>query len=269
MIDDVADIAAFYGEDPEREHGRLDEHQLERELTWRYLGRHLPAGGSVLEGAGTGQYTVGLARRGYRVTAIDLSPELLDLASAQLDAVGLAANVNLVVADARDLTSLADGDFDAALLMGPLYHLVDEADRRLAIRQAWERMRPGGVIVTAFLSRLGVIGDLMRRIPDWIEDEAHVRSFLDRGRRPDDAPLGGFRGYFARVEEIGPIHEEEGFETIEVVGVEPAISAQDESFNELEGKQRELWLDLLQEIGSEASIVGASRHLLYIGRKIE
>jgi hypothetical protein len=30
---------------------------------------------------------------------------------------------------------------------------------------------------------------------------------------------------------------------------------------------RELWLDLLQEVGAEASILGASRHLLYVGRK--
>jgi hypothetical protein len=49
--------------------------------------------------------------------------------------------------------------------------------------------------------------------------------------------------------------------------VEPAISADDESYNRLEGQQRQLWLDLLYEISAEGSIVGASRHLLYVGRK--
>jgi len=63
------------------------------------------------------------------------------------------------------------------------------------------------------------------------------------------------------------LHEAIGFETITVVGVEPAISADNESYNKLQGKQRELWLDLLKEIGAERSIIGASRHLLYIGRK--
>jgi len=67
--------------------------------------------------------------------------------------------------------------------------------------------------------------------------------------------------------EIAPLHEAIGFETITVVGVEPAISADNESYNKLQGKQRELWLDLLKEIGAERSIIGASRHLLYIGRK--
>src|SRR6185503_13480731 len=32
MIDDVSDIASFYNSDPEREHRRLEEHQLEYEL---------------------------------------------------------------------------------------------------------------------------------------------------------------------------------------------------------------------------------------------
>jgi hypothetical protein len=62
MIDDVSDIASFYGSDPEREHRRLEEHQLEHELTWRYLNQYLPAQGSILEvGAGTGRYTVEFA----------------------------------------------------------------------------------------------------------------------------------------------------------------------------------------------------------------
>jgi hypothetical protein len=63
------------------------------------------------------------------------------------------------------------------------------------------------------------------------------------------------------------LHEAIGFETITVVGVEPAISTDDESYNKLQGKLRQLWLDLLNEIGAERSIIGASRHLLYIGRK--
>ena len=37
---------------------------------------------------------------------------------------------------------------------------------------------------------------------------------------PDDAPRGGFRGYFVRPEEIAPMHEAVGFRTLQIVGVE-------------------------------------------------
>jgi hypothetical protein len=107
----------------------------------------------------------------------------------------------------------------------------------------------------------------MRNVPTWIQDQVEVRSLLTNGRRPDHYPRGGFRGYFAHISEIAPLHETVGFQTIIVAGVEPAISADDQSFNRLEGKQRRLWLDLLHEISTEPSILGASRHLLYVGEK--
>ena len=72
---------------------------------------------------------------------------------------------------------------------------------------------------------------------------------------------------FTPVSEIAPLHEALGLETITVAGVEPVIAANDENYNNLQGKQRQRWLDLLYEISAEPSIVGASRHLLYVGKK--
>jgi S-adenosylmethionine-dependent methyltransferase len=268
MSDDVADIAAFYNSDPAKEHNRLARNQLEYDLTWRYLDQYLPPQGSILEvGAASGKYTLELAKRGYTVTAVDLSAALIEECRKRIVAEGVEKNVRLVVADARDLGEVTETGFDAALLMGPLYHLIEEADRKMALKEAFNRLRTGGVIFSSFLSRFGILGELIRNVPGWIEDQAEVRSLLASGKRPDDYPRGGFRGYSAKVSEIAPLHEAIGFETITVVGVEPVISADDESYNKLQGKQRQLWLDLLKEIGAERSIIGASRHLLYIGRK--
>jgi SAM-dependent methyltransferase len=268
--DDISDIAASYDCGVEDEDSRLVLHQLEYDLTWRYLKRYLPPTGSILEiGAGTGRYTLALCRRGYSVTAVDLSAALLERCKLRLEAEGLHGQAQLVVADARDLHAVPNTAFDAVLLMGPLYHLVFEEDRRQAVRQAADRLRSGGLLFSTHLSRLGVLGDLMRRIPEWIERSEVVRSLLSRGRRPDDQPRGGFRGYFARVSEIRPLHEALGFQTVVIAGVEPAISADDESYNKLQATRRELWLDLLEEVSSDETTVGASRHLLYVGRKGE
>jgi S-adenosylmethionine-dependent methyltransferase len=268
MSDDVSDIAAFYNSEPEREHTRLERHQLEYELTWRYLDQYLPAQGSILEvGTATGRYTLELAKRGYAVTAVDLSPGLLEQAQKKITAAGLESQVQFVAADARDLSEVTKTDFDAVLLMGPLYHLIHEVDRKAALGQVYDRMRAGGILFSAFISRLGVMGDLMKNVPGWIEDQEEVRSILKEGRDPHIVGHVGFRGYFANVSEIAPLHEEVGFETLRLAGVEPAISADDESYNNLQGVQRQLWLDLLYQLSTESSIIGASRHLLYIGRK--
>jgi SAM-dependent methyltransferase len=218
-------------------------------------------------GAATGRYTLELAKRGYAVTAVDLSAGLLEECRKRLVAERLDQQVRLVVADARDLGEIVEHDFDAVLLMGPLYHLIVEGDRREALQQAFGRLRAGGILISAWLSRFGVIADLLKNRPEWIEVQAEVQSVLERGRRPDDFPRGGFRGHLTAVTEIVPLHEAVGLETISVAGVEPAIGADDESYNRLVGKQRQLWLDLLTAISTEPSILGSSRHILYIGKR--
>jgi S-adenosylmethionine-dependent methyltransferase len=268
MIDDVSDIAEWYSSNLEGEHSRLERHQLEYDLSWRYLDQYLPSQGAILEvGAATGRYTLELAKRGYMLTAVDLSAALIEQCRKNLVDEGLASRVQLVVADARDLGAVTEKQFDAVLLMGPLYHLVVEADRKIAVKEASDRLRAGGIIFSSFISRFGIMGDLIKNVPGWIEDQAEMRSLLERGQRPDGYPRGGFRGYFAQASEIAPLHEAMGFETLVVAGVEPAISADDESYNKLLGKQRQLWLDLLYEMSTEKSIIGASRHLFYIGKK--
>lgn len=268
MIDDVSDIAELYNTNPEEEHSRLEQHQLEYDLTWRYLNRYLPSQGTILEiGAATGRYTLELAKRGYMLTAVDLSATLIERCRKNLVDEGLERQVRLVVADARNLNEVTEKRFDAVLLMGPLYHLVMKADRKLALKEAFDRLRTGGIICSSFISRFGTISDLIKNVPDWIEDQPKVWSLIKNGKRPDDYPRGGFRGYFAKASEIAQLHKAVGFETLVVAGVEPVISADDGSYNKLQDKQRQLWLDLLFELSVEKSIIGASRHLLYIGRK--
>lgn len=268
MIDDVSDIVAMYNNAVEKEHIRLDRHQLERDLTWYYLNKYLPPEGSILEiGAATGKYTLELAKRGYTVTAVDLSEKLIDRCRQQIADEGLLNQVELVVADARDLSAVGKRRFDVVLLMGPLYHLVEEEDRQIALKEAFDHLRAGGIIISSFISRFGILGDLLKNIPDWIEQQSVVRSIINRGREPEDYPKGGFRGYFATISEIAPLHERIGFTTLVVAGVEPGISADDESYNKIDGKQRQLWLELFYEVSTEETIIGASRHLLYIGQK--
>ena len=267
-MDDLRDIAAYYNNDPERENSRLERHQLEFDLTWRYLTQYLPTQGNILEiGAATGRYTLGLAKRGYHVTAVDMSENLLEIARKRSLEEGVEKQVSFIHADARDLSSISESEFDAVLLMGPLYHLVEETDRKTTLKEAASHLKEGGILFSAFISRFGIMGDLLRNMPEWIENEAEVRNILAIGKNPDHIPGSGFRGYFAKVSEIIPLLEATGFETLTVAGVEPAISSDDESYNRLEGRQRQLWLDLLHEISTEPSIMGASRHILYIGRK--
>jgi S-adenosylmethionine-dependent methyltransferase len=267
-MDDISDIRDYYDTQVEKEETRLERHQLERDITLRYLGDYLPADGKILEvGAATGAYTLWLAQQGYSVVAVDLTPSLLQRCRERLMVAGLESQVDFRLADARNLTEVPEKDFEAVLLMGPLYHLVLLADRQRAIQQVYQRLKPGGMVFSSFISRYGLFGDLMNNVPEWIHEQADVRSILARGYDDDKHPKGGFRGYFSTTSEIIPLHEEVGFKTVVLAGSEPCIASNDESYNRLDGVQRQLWLDVLYEISREPTMVAASRHLLYIGQK--
>ncbi|KKM81951.1 hypothetical protein LCGC14_1324600 [marine sediment metagenome] len=268
MHDDISDIQRFYDGGVPIEDGRLERHQLERDVTLRYLDEYLPPRARILEiGAATGAYTVELARRGHSVCAVDLSANLIAKCRERVASARLQESVTFAVADARDLSGITEGDFDAVLLMGPLYHLVEQSDRLLALTESFSRLKPDGLLFSSLISRFGILGQLLKTIPQWIEDQAEVRSIVERGRDPEDAPKGGFRGYYCTLSEVQPLHESAGFETLEIAGAEREISADDESYNRLEGEQRELWLDLLFRISTEPSMIASSRHLLYLGRR--
>ena len=58
MMDDLTDIREFYNAAWDAEANRLERHQLEADITWRYLNLYLPPRGRLLEiGFGTGFYT--------------------------------------------------------------------------------------------------------------------------------------------------------------------------------------------------------------------
>ena len=267
-MDNITDIRDLYNASWDAEENRLKRHQLEADLTWRYLDLYLPPRGRLLEvGFGMGAYTFPLAERGYRITAVDLADEYVTRCKTKAEERGLSDQIDFRTGDARTMEGIPSGTFDAVLLMGPLYHLLLETDRTAALASAYTCLKPGGVMISALISRFGIFGNLIKENPAWIENQEEVRSLIKHGHRPETAPRGGFRGYFVRLDEIAPMHEAVGFRTLKIAGVEPAISADDESYNILEGKQRDLWLDLLFEISAEPSIIASSRHILYVGQK--
>ena len=267
-MDNTTDISRFYDAAAERENTRLEIHQIERDMTRRYLDKYLPRRGRILEvGCATGAYTLPLAKRGYSVTAIDFSPKELEICRKKVQDERLENKVSCILADARDLSSVLDNNYDAALVMGPLYHLILEEDRLTALRQVNRHLKDGGLIFSTFVSRYGIWADVMKDLPHYIEYQKDVQSVLHQGR---DAELAykpdNFRAYFATPEGIPPLHEKAGFKTLALTGLETA-GVRDEIYNGLSAKRREQWLDLLFSISAQPSIIGASNHILYIGVK--
>ena len=268
-----AEILAHYEEGVERERllrdgaGRL-EYLRTRELLARYLP---PVPAAVLDvGGGAGVYALPLASEGYSVHLIDPVPlhveQARDASALQRDAPLASAQVG----DARQLV-WDDKSVDAVLLLGPLYHLTSRDDRLQALQEAYRVVRPGGVVAAAAISRFASTYDGLLR--GFLEDptfEEIVKRDVREGqhRNPTGRPDWFTTAYFHLPEELRDEVIEAGFQVEAVVGIEgPAWVLPDlDSWLE-DPPRRSRLLDAIRRVETERSLLGATAHILVIGRR--
>jgi SAM-dependent methyltransferase len=124
-------------------------------------------GGDVLDlCCGPGRYSVELARRGFRVTGVDLSPFLLEKARARGREAGV--EVEWVRSDMREFERPAA--FDLALNVYTSFgYFLDDGDNRRVLEHVCRSLRPGGAL---FIEMMG--------------KEVLARVFQDTGSRELD-----------------------------------------------------------------------------------
>ena len=262
-------VEQYYDENVQREWERMDRHRTECALTTRVLQDYLPKPpAQVIDiGGGPGRYAIVLAQQGYSVTLVDLSQSCLDFARSKAQEAGVEL-ANVVHTNAIDLSNVAPGAYDTALLMGPLYHLIEPEDRDKAVREAARVLRSGGLIFAAIITRYAPIRYAAKHEPALIsEDRQGLERILATGVNLA-RPGGRFtNAYFAHPSELTPLMERSGFETLDLIACEGVVSMIDDQLNELTGDLWQAWVELNYRLGKDPAVHGAAEHLLYVGRK--
>jgi SAM-dependent methyltransferase len=264
----MSDVQQFYDEHADGEWSRGDRHRTEFAVTLRALREFLPPPPARLldVGGGPGRYAITLGQQGYSVTLVDLSP--ISLALAQEKA--RQAHVTLqdtICANALDLSLVASAHYDGVLLMGPLYHLLAAEERAQAVREARRVLKPQGWLFATFITRFAPFRDAAQGYPEWIlEDPPHMERVLATGIL--DHPKNFTSAYLARPDEIIPLMESAGFETLTMIGCEGVVAGHEERINALSGPAWERWVDLNYRLGKDPALRGAADHLLYVGKRV-
>jgi len=238
---------------------------LERTRTEDVLERHLPrAPARVLDvGGGPGAYAAWLASRGYEV-------HLRDPVERHVwEARALPGLASARVGDARRLEE-GDGSADAVLLLGPLYHLTDRADRVRALAEARRVLRKGGILVAAAISRYASLLDGLFR---GLVDDPAFAAILDRDLREGQhrnptARLDYFTtAYFHQPAELVAEAQDAGLRTESVLAVEgPAWLLPDFAARWRDESRRAALLALLRRVEAEPAALALSAHLLVVAR---
>ncbi len=100
---------------------------------------------------GFGRHSLELARRGYRVTGLDLSPDLLRHAQAASAAEGLA--VEWIQSDMREIPTPPQ-PYDAVLMLFSSFGVFDSDDEEAdVLRSVASALRPGGGVLIDTVNR--------------------------------------------------------------------------------------------------------------------
>ena len=160
---------------------------------------------------------------------------------------------------------------DAALLLGPLYHLTERADRLAALREAARILKPGGFVFAAAISRFasaldGLANELLddldfvKIVLQDIQDGQHRNPFSDRNYFTT--------AYFHHPTELTSEVEEAGFQDCHLLALEgPAGLLQNFEHYWSDPQRRETLLTVLQRLESDPTLIGASCHFLAVAHK--
>jgi ubiquinone/menaquinone biosynthesis C-methylase UbiE len=255
------EILDHYGEGIERDRVTGGTSRIEFARTKELLERFLPEPPAfVLDvGGGPGAYAAWLAERGYRVHLVD--PVALHVEQAK-ERGGFTA----ALGDARRLDD-PDASVDAVLLLGPLYHLTERADRLRALTEAKRVVRPGGIVAAAAISRFASLLDGL--LQGYLADPAFraivERDLVDGQHRNPDGRVEWFTtAFFHHPDELRGEVDEAGLELEAIYGVEGPGWLLADRWDDPGG--RENVLVAARAIEQEPTLLGLSAHLLAVAR---
>jgi SAM-dependent methyltransferase len=278
MDDGLARVRVAFDRDPELEWQRLEifpRSRLEYTIVSAALARHLPTPdrtACILDaGGGPGRYTVALARAGYPVTLLDLSPRLLDRARRHIGEAepAMQRNVTAIVEGSiTDLSRFPDGHFAAVLCLGGvLSFLLDATSRCNAIAELTRVIRPGGLLFLSVLNRFGGLRGMLEE-PALVARVEAVQSLAATGI--SILELLQVPAYWYLPREVDSLLEGAGL-VIErrygIHGIVAHLSGDTLGAVMDDPEQWRVWRDLLISTSDEPSVVGISYHLLTVARR--
>lgn len=225
--------------------------------TVKYIEKYLKKGMRILElGAGTGAYSLYFARKGYDVTAVELSERNADTLRSR---IRNNMNIQLYCRNALDLSIFESKSFDIVLVFGPLYHLSASADRRRCINEAKRVCKDSGMMFFSFISNdMTILSEICQN-----------DKFLSGGAYDHNTfKMSDFPFVLFNPQQCRDMINDCGIEIISAVGADGVSCLIEDKINAMDDYSFSQYLKYHFYCCEKPEMIGRSMHLLYIGKML-
>ena len=265
-MDKKKNVQPFYYGAVEKEWARI-ENRPEFLLTTRFMDRYINPGDSVLDiGGGPGRYSLYLAKKGCDVTLFDLSFANVDFAQAK--AKELSLPLVAMQGDACYVNKILPGkQFGHVLLMGPMYHLLAESERKQAVEAAISLLKPDGILYVSFISIFAGFVHAMKFLPEVVlmqEDQAYINAFLQ------DVNYAGkafTQAFYIKPQEVLSFMGQFQLKKLHFFGQEGIFSPGEPTVMQATQAVIDRWLEISEQTCERAELLCLSEHCMFIGKK--
>lgn len=256
------DLLEEYYTSRDEESRLLSQHgQVEYLTTMKYIHACMAgfASPAVLEvGAGTGRYSVALAKEGYSVTAVELVPHNLEVLRSKLDGT---EPLTAIQGNALDLSAFQDKSFDLTMLLGPMYHLYTEEDKIQALSEAVRVTKPGGYILVAYCMNEPTIIQYVF-LENHLKDVTQTDSLLTEDWHCKSEPKEIFE--LVRTEDIALLNSQFPVDRVKLVATDGAAHYMRACIDEMDQYTFGKWMEYHFATCERQDLIGASNHTLDI-----
>lgn len=260
----MSDLIEYYNKFNEDKRLQSRHGKVEFNTTINYILKYLKidAGTRLIDiGAGTGAYSIYLAKKGVNVTAVELVKYNLGIlkkkAKMELSDNDILSAYNM---DARSLKKFEDESFDATLLLGPMYHLHTMEDKLKALNEAKRVTKKGGYIFVAY-----VMADYALVRHGFMDH--NILESVSKGALADDYKIKSDPNElydYIRLEDINKLNELASLKRELIISPDGPSDYIRHILNEMSEEEFLLFMDYQLKNAHRSELIGAGSHTVDI-----
>lgn len=232
--------------------------QIEYITTMKYIHKFLKKGDRIIDiGAGTGKYSIALANEGYDVTAVELVKHNLRVIEQKSN------KVKTFQGNATNLKKIDDETYNVTLLFGPMYHLITQEEKIMALNEAKRVTKKKGIILVAYcMNEYAVLthGFKDNHIFESIKENKLNNNFHITSTNNDLYSM-------VRLEDINELNKIVNLKRIKIISPDGPANYIRDILNKMDNETFSIFLDYHLSTCERQDLIGAGAHTLDILKK--